>query len=53
MKLTQILRSISTFIQLLFKTRKEAIILNYTSGLRDFAKCSKIVVMNFTVDLMM
>ena len=33
-KLTQILRSISTFVQLLFKTRKEAIILHYTFWLR-------------------
>ena len=53
MKLKQILILTSTVIQLLFKTRKEAITMHYTFWLRDFAKYSKIVVMNFTVDLMM
>ena len=53
MKLRQILILISTVIQLLFKTRKEAITMHYTFGLHDSAKCLKILVMNFTVDLMM
>ena len=53
MNLKQILILISAVIQLLFKTRKEAITVHYTFSLRDFAKYSKIVVMNFTVDLMM
>ena len=38
MKLKQILILISTVIQLLFKTRKEAITMHYTFWLRDFAK---------------
>ena len=46
MKLKQILILISTVIQLLFKTRKEAITMHYTFWWRDFAKYSKIVVYN-------
>ena len=53
MKFTQILILISTFIQLLFKTRKEAITMHYTFWPRNFSKYSKIVVVNFAVDLMM
>ena len=40
MKLKQILILTSTVIQLLFKTRKDAVTMHYTFWLRDFAKYS-------------